>query len=63
MPRHEHLHRGEPEEGHKFSLDEDKQARAIAKSERKAHPDYSRSRALSIGYGRVINERKIRKEK
>ena len=59
--RHEGADDSKVEKGHRFSLSEDREAKAIAKSEHKQHPNYSKERDYHIGYGRVANLRKKRK--
>jgi hypothetical protein len=58
MPRERphHIPRGEAPK-YRFTLKEDKEAKEIAKSEKKAHPNWSERRALSVGYA-TINKRK-----
>lgn len=63
MARREHLNRSIPadekiEEGHQFSLKEDREAHHIAESEKKKHPNYSFKKRLSIGYATIRNNRK-----
>lgn len=55
----EHLYRGE---GSTFTEKEDREAKAIARSEKKSHTNLSYKERLSIGYGH-INARKHRKRK
>lgn len=47
----------------RWSLKEDSEAKNIAKSERQAHPEYSKERSLSIGYATVAKQRWKHKRK
>ena len=62
--KHEHIPRGSGDSApYKFTLAEDKEAKRIARSEKKTHPTYSYRRRLAIGYGHINNQRRRRMER